>query len=130
MKKKTRRNFIRLLNAGAVFLLLFLWNKLTQNHINQENKKEKSLPFNPNKTVSFFENYIVVNQDEKLTVFSSRCTHLGCKIQEIQNGRLVCPCHGSQYNLNGNPVKGPAYKKLKIVDAQVSADSKTIEIKS
>ena len=69
MVKTTRRKFIWLINAGVAALFLFLWNKLTLNHLKKIEQKERILPFNQNQKVAFFENYIVVN--EKATQFKS-----------------------------------------------------------
>jgi Rieske Fe-S protein len=71
------------------------------------------------------------------TILSNRCAHLGCpvqpngpvfqdkeKIQKIQDGlevRLIptlpaggfgCPCHGGQYDTEGNRVAGPPVRAL------------------
>ena len=107
---------------------VFLWNKLTQNHLNTILQKEKTLPFSKNKIVAFSDNYIVVNQDKKTIVLTAHCSHLGCKINKTENGKLVCPCHGSEYDLQGNVIKGPAYKNLEIIPSKISADGKYIEI--
>ena len=128
MVKTTRRKFIWLLNTGIAALFLFAWNKLTLNHLRKIEQKERILPFNQNQKIAFFENYIVVNEKEKLRVFSSHCTHLGCKINEIKNGRLICPCHGSEYDLDGTPQKGPAFKPLEKIQSKISLDKTTIEI--
>ena len=86
------------------------------------------VPFNKNKTVSFVENFIVINKNETTTVLSAHCTHLGCIINQVENDRLICPCHGSAYDLNGNVIKGPAYKNLEIVPSEISSDGSQIEI--
>jgi len=39
------------------------------------------------------------------------CTHLGCTVA-VTPGELVCPCHGSVFDRNGNVVRGPADKPL------------------
>jgi Rieske Fe-S protein len=44
--------------------------------------------------------------------FSSVCTHAGCKVNKITDGKIVCPCHNSQFNLDGTVAKGPANKPL------------------
>ncbi len=49
---------------------------------------------------------------EKITVFSAKCTHLGCKINNIENDQLICPCHGSVYRTDGSILKGPSRKPL------------------
>lgn len=130
MKKTTRRNFIYLANAGFVALLLFIWNKITLNYIKKVEQKERILLYSKNQKVSFSENYIVINQKEKVIVLSSHCTHLGCQINNLENNKLICPCHGSEYDLDGKVIKGPAFKNLPQVKALVSADRKSIEILS
>ena len=42
--------------------------------------------------------------------------------------RLVCPCHGSEYDLDGNVVKGPAWKNLEIIPSKITSDGTHIEI--
>ena len=62
--------------------------------------------------LSIQDQFIFSNSEKGLKVFSSRCTHLGCKITMIDQGEIVCPCHGSRYNENGKPIKGPSIKRL------------------
>ena len=58
------------------------------------------------KTVT--KKFFIVKTGKKLLVFSSVCTHLGCLInwQRTEN-RFMCPCHGGQYDIQGNVVAGP-----------------------
>ncbi|GIV60434.1 Rieske 2Fe-2S domain-containing protein [Rhodocaloribacter litoris] len=42
----------------------------------------------------------------------TRCTHRGCQV-EPAGDRLVCPCHGSEYTLDGKVVKSPARMDLR-----------------
>lgn len=128
MEKKTRRTFLFALNTGIVALFIIVWNKLALNQMELATKKKLVFPYNKNRKVSFHDDFIIINENESLTVLSARCTHLGCKINTLENGRLICPCHGSEYNLNGNPIKGPAYRKLEKIQAEISTDGKTIEI--
>lgn len=48
--------------------------------------------------------------------FSKICTHAGCpaSLYEQQTGRLLCPCHQSQFNVleDAKPVFGPAGRPL------------------
>ena len=125
---QNRRKFIKLLYAGLFAALVLVWNWLIQKHIRTQEAKAQILPFNSNKPVSFHNNYIVLNNDSGTRVLSSRCTHLGCKIHEFRNGKLLCPCHGSEYDLKGKPTKGPAFKPLLELEAIVSPDKKSIEI--
>ncbi len=46
--------------------------------------------------------------------FSARCTHLGCIVQYINlpKPHFGCNCHGSQFNINGVNIAGPAPRPL------------------
>lgn len=128
MVKISRQTFLILAKTAGFALILFLWNKLTLNYLKAIDQKAKIFPLNMNKTISFHGDYIVLNNEGVTTVLTSHCTHLGCKINEVKNGKLICPCHGSQYDLEGNPIKGPAFKTLKKVPSKVSLDKTTIEV--
>ena len=120
---------MKIVAVGFVSFFAFIWNKLTLQHIATSGAEEASVPLNRNREVQFFDKYIIVNSANKTTVFSSHCSHLGCKIDKTENGKLVCPCHGSEYDLQGQVIKGPAYKNLTILDSSVSDDGKSITIK-
>jgi len=127
VEKKSRRTFIKFGIAGVVSLLIVAWNKFTLRHINQLKHVRKVFPLPKNRLVTFYRNFIVVKR-EKTTVFSSHCTHLGCEINRLENNKLVCPCHGSEFDLDGNAVKGPAYKSLKKIPSQIISNGTEIEI--
>jgi Rieske Fe-S protein len=45
--------------------------------------------------------------------YSSTCTHQGCKVSGVSNGRIQCPCHGSAFDAGtGAVVQGPATRPL------------------
>jgi Rieske Fe-S protein len=45
--------------------------------------------------------------------FSAVCTHMGCIVNQISNGTIDCPCHGSQFSIkDGSVVGGPAPSPL------------------
>ncbi|UYP18082.1 Rieske (2Fe-2S) protein [Rhodococcus sp. Z13] len=46
--------------------------------------------------------------------FTALCTHQGCNITGVEDDRIVCNCHGSRFDLDGNPVEGPAKRPLKV----------------
>ncbi len=57
---------------------------------------------------------IVVNHDGTLSALSAICTHMGCTVAyNKETGRIHCPCHGSEFALDGNTTKGPAKRPLK-----------------
>jgi ubiquinol-cytochrome c reductase iron-sulfur subunit len=53
---------------------------------------------------------------EDFVAFSKICTHAGCpaSLYEQNTGRLLCPCHQSQFNVleDAKPVFGPATRSL------------------
>jgi Rieske Fe-S protein len=128
MKIKNRRVFLKVATAGLLAFFAFVWNKLTLQHIATSGAEEASVTLNKNKEVQFFDKYIIVNSNNQTRVFSSHCSHLGCKIDKMESGKLVCPCHGSEYDLHGQVIKGPAYKNLTLLDSSVSDDGKSITI--
>jgi Rieske Fe-S protein len=45
--------------------------------------------------------------------FSATCTHQGCKVKEVVDGTINCPCHGSKFAVaDGAPAAGPASRPL------------------
>jgi len=90
-------------------------------------KKTISVSLDTNREVLFLEDCIVINKDQ-LRVYSSYCTHLGCRIQQFENGHLICPCHGSVFDLDGNPLKGPAMKPLRKFEYKFNPDTNTLTI--
>jgi Rieske Fe-S protein len=60
--------------------------------------------------------------------FSAVCTHMGCIVNQISNGTIDCPCHGSQYSITtGDVVSGPAPRPLPAKQIKVSGDSIFLE---
>lgn len=63
------------------------------------------------------------NSDKGLTGIYKVCTHLGCLYNwNTQENKFICPCHGSQFQLDGTYIRGPAPRSLdrfvvQIVDA-------------
>lgn len=55
--------------------------------------------------------------------FSKRCPHAGCSVSEITDGNIVCPCHGSRFDLEGAVVNGPAASALSPKAVTVQGDS-------
>ena len=87
---------------------------------------------------AFVRNNGTLNNEPSFTVISSRCTHVGCPTQpngptgailgeknvleHTANGPVLlqpvvpagfgCPCHGSQFDTEGNRTAGPAVRAL------------------
>jgi Rieske Fe-S protein len=93
--------------------LLYFWNNLTSNlKALNRNKNQIVLPNDFPNGISFGEQFIVVKRNERMKIFSSKCSHLGCRINNSLNDDFICPCHGSKFNSDGEVLKGPAMKNL------------------
>jgi Rieske Fe-S protein len=57
---------------------------------------------------------------------SSQCTFDGCELPFPVNGIYTCPCCGSQYDVNGKVIKGPASTDLTKYRAQIDTGFITI----
>lgn len=65
---------------------------------------------------------IVVTQPArgKFKAFSAVCTHLQCLVTQVEDRRIICPCHGSEFSIeDGSVVRGPATQPLPEVDVDV-----------
>lgn len=55
--------------------------------------------------------YVLAHPDGSFLALSSVCTHLKCTVN-LEGQRLVCPCHGSTYDRDGQVLVGPAERPL------------------
>jgi len=127
--KHTRRNFLRAGFAGLGVGIVALWGGMVFRQKEIGIVKSITVPYNPNKEVSFLDEFIIINSDGITNVFSSRCTHLGCKINHLQNSELQCPCHGSSFMLDGSVVKGPALRALDKLEFEIGETRDRITVK-
>jgi nitrite reductase/ring-hydroxylating ferredoxin subunit len=55
----------------------------------------------------------LVRGDEGLVAFYKACTHLDCLFDwNPQEGKFICPCHGSKFSSGGRVLGGPAPRDL------------------
>lgn len=57
---------------------------------------------------------LVVTQAEpgQFKAYSAVCPHQGCLVNEVVDGTINCPCHGSKFKLDGSVSVGPAQQAL------------------
>ncbi len=127
-QKISRKKFIKWIFNLLLLPFAFLWYKSVERKEAQK-KQDVILPKDLPKGVSFHDKVIAVNTDNEFKIFSSRCSHLGCKIDKIENGKLICPCHGSTYNLEGAVTKGPASKSLQTLQYKIDDKKGMIIVK-
>jgi Rieske Fe-S protein len=78
---------------------------------------------------SYHGDFWIRKEQENIYVYSTRCSHLGCKVQPGNDGRLHCPCHGSEFDQkDGSVLAGPAGKPLEMLDYTIEDDLLTVYI--
>ncbi len=128
-KKINRKKFFRWSAAALLVPAVYVWDQSVRRK-QEFSLAEQELILAPDLPdgVHFFGRVILVKEGRSFRLLSSKCTHLGCRINEIEGGQLVCPCHGSRYNLQGVPVKGPAVEPLPEVDFRMEETGGVIRI--
>ncbi len=57
--------------------------------------------------------WVVKKSETDFTVFSGRCTHLGCAYSWVAaQNQFICPCHGGHYSIAGVVLAGPPPRPL------------------
>lgn len=89
-----------------------------------------------------FYNYIVAYNSQlqfPIAIFRSsekvyialylQCSHQGNEL-DVYGDKLVCPAHGSEFNLKGNVTNGPASDPLRSFPVQIENNNILISLKS
>jgi menaquinol-cytochrome c reductase iron-sulfur subunit len=57
--------------------------------------------------------WVVKESNGKIAAFGPQCTHLACAYHwEMEAGKFMCPCHGSEFSIEGKVLAGPAARPL------------------
>lgn len=59
---------------------------------------------------------------EGLYAIDAVCTHLGCLVEQGEDGGFDCPCHGSHFDAGGQVQTGPATKPLRHLSLWLDQD--------
>ena len=69
----------------------------------------------------------IVRTPKGFYAFWARCTHLGCTPNWFEaESRFKCPCHGSNYNPQGDVIAGPAPNPLWRCALQLADDGQLL----
>ncbi|MFN6461173.1 MAG: ubiquinol-cytochrome c reductase iron-sulfur subunit [Nostoc sp. DedVER02] len=64
------------------------------------------------------------SKSASLTAVNPTCTHAGCTVAwKAEAKKFACPCHGSEYGVDGKVLKGPATEALKTYTAKIESNS-------
>lgn len=73
------------------------------------------------------QGYAVADANGSFLVYSAACTHTGCEVNgwRGESRRLVCPCHGSEFDVQdaARVVNGPAPKPLAMLQVALAEGS-------
>jgi len=71
--------------------------------------------------------FFILKKDKNITVLSKKCPHLGCILQiNKHNNAIVCPCHGSRFQLSGKFISGPAGRDMNILNYKIDSQKNII----
>lgn len=74
------------------------------------------------------EDMLVKISQTKFVALSLICKHKGCTV-ELEGNKFVCPCHGSEYAIDGKVTEGPAKKNLDTYETIYDPEKGTVTVK-
>ena len=86
--------------------------------------KTGDVPVNGGKII--VEQGVVVTQPTagEFKAFNATCTHMGCPLTEVENGAILCRCHGAKFALaDGSVQAGPAKTPLEAKAVKIENDN-------
>jgi len=73
--------------------------------------------------------YLVRLDDGGLLALNRECTHLGCTVPWVaEEGRFICPCHASSFDITGEVLSPPAPRPLDIFPIRIENDIVKVEL--
>jgi nitrite reductase/ring-hydroxylating ferredoxin subunit len=91
-----------------LFLIMFLLFMIIYRPNYNENMSNVQI-------VSDNKDSIIIKENNITKKVSKVCTHMGCLLSlDRANQKLICPCHGSKFGLNGEVLVGPADTNLDV----------------
>ncbi|NEQ42434.1 MAG: Rieske (2Fe-2S) protein [Leptolyngbya sp. SIOISBB] len=67
------------------------------------------------------------NNADAVVAVDSLCTHQGCTV-DWDGGAFACPCHGSNFNVDGSIASGPASSPLPVYEAKIEGDQVLVKV--
>lgn len=134
MKTLRRRNFLDLAGKGFLALSGVLGGSMLLRFLAYPAEVSRPIEFDlgsaenyplGTRTVIADANALLLHTPEGFRAISLTCTHLGCTVNLTSEG-FACPCHNSQFDRDGNVLRGPAARPLKTCLVAQTADNKLV----
>lgn len=134
-----RKKFIKIVSAGAVCgsMLPLLQSCVSYRYVDAGVEKDRLvvpksifgedefvLVRNPQHEVPI---YLRRNSEDDVTALLLECTHRQCTVDPAGD-RLACPCHGSQFDGEGNVLEGPARENLYRYEVEITDNEILIQL--
>ena len=112
--KLSRKQFFQRIGLASLLPFSAAWYSASERQISKSGGRKKLvIPPDVAQGITFMDSIIIDKRGDEVKIYSSRCTHLGCRINKVEDNELVCPCHGSRFSYNGSSIQGPASKPLR-----------------
>ena len=72
---------------------------------------------------------LLIKESNSYKAILLECTHQGYSLN-VSSSQLSCPAHGSEFDLNGNVLQGPATRPLKTYSTVINNQQIIINLKS
>jgi nitrite reductase/ring-hydroxylating ferredoxin subunit len=73
------------------------------------------------------QSLVVIKDGSDVKAYSAICPHQNCPVDDVSDGEISCPCHGSRFSVaDGSVIAGPATRGL--TPATVSVDGTTATV--
>ncbi|WP_041307456.1 Rieske (2Fe-2S) protein [Intrasporangium calvum] len=78
----------------------------------------------------FAQQKVVVTQPTAgvLKAFSTTCPHQGCAVTSIRDGQIICPCHGSTFDIASGAPSADSQAKQPLAARSITRSGDTFTI--
>jgi cytochrome b6-f complex iron-sulfur subunit len=126
---QSRRSFLRVVGAGAAASMVpFVVGCAAKNSGQAEATGTFSAgsvsSLQPGVPKVLSRPVVVILDDQGVYAMSTICTHAQCDMRsdgDITANSIVCTCHGSEFDVDGNVIKGPAVAALRHFSVSIDA---------
>ncbi len=124
--KTSRRKALQIISSSIVGLVSFLTARFTKTLLPARRRLKIEMGADQ---IQVKREVVILRVEQNIDVLSRTCPHLGCKVRLDQTAqRFICPCHGSQFSLDGKYLRGPAKKDLKHLPFEQGDQPSTIVV--